>query len=161
MVVTVRAIFARNIRVTKISFHPYYLSMMQMLAAVLYVVVLLALPSQSDISYPSNFFKSWSLIAVKFACFCMECSLLIYTLTQELIYALIKFQRRAGPTECLVRRDEHFAQERKIVRRFKVLLWVIIVVKVLSIVDAMVEGLEYSIYCKVLLYVNIFLILGL
>ena len=97
-------------------------------------MVLLSIPS--DMLNPDNrFYRFWSLLCLHVTCFCMEAILLIYTLGQELLYELICFQLKTGPSECVVRRDEHFENERRIVRRFKYLATFLFIVKVVAIID--------------------------
>ena len=133
LAVTCRVIYARNTRVTKVSFLPYYLGLFQALVAVIYVTVLLSLRDQPNLD--SFFYEFWTLLTIHVTCVIMFFTVLVYTLIFELLIALIKFQWNAGPGECAVRRDEHFNTEKKIIKTFIGIAGVVVLAKIFAIID--------------------------
>ena len=63
-------------------------------------------------------------------------------------------------------RDDHFAKERKIVRRFKIITFFVFLAKLTTMINGYIEGISCSKWCIAYLYVNtviiglLFILLG-
>ena len=91
----------------------------------------------------------WHIVII-----CFEGTLISIALTIELLTALIKFQSRVGVTLVVVRRDEHFKTEKKIVKFYIAIFAVCSCMIAIDLVNRFTYGYNCNKVCETMFVVE-------
>ena len=100
---TVRSKYNAKLRKNKLTYVPFQIVLALLILGLVFVLVVLIKPEDND-----GGTSALDMIAIESTCFCMQTLVLVISLYTELLSQLIIYQDEMGPSQVLVKRDEHF-----------------------------------------------------
>ena len=103
---TVRSKYNAKLRKNKLTYVPFQIVLALLILGLVFVLAVLIEPGlQRDNDGGTS---ALDMIAIEVTCFCMQTLVLVISLYTELLSQLIIYQDEMGPSQVLVKRDEHF-----------------------------------------------------
>ena len=139
---------SRTRRINRLSLVPFYIVIMCYTTAV--TLLCIAALHEDDDGLQEKVNVIYSFVTSSFIC----AVLLTMTVHWDLLSALLVYQHTTGPSQALVRRDEHFEHERRILKRYLIFAAIIAPVRLSEMAFGLVEN-DLAIFVFVIIGLSI------